>query len=211
MSGSTEPAFRHASVTALLEEVNRALTSPPGCGTRQILHFDSAERKLVVWYWPVYDAGDEVVIKESSRLYTRVVPCNLVEYRQQHHFRAPCCFIRFVSTPSLDGNDAVLVCLDNLYSTLGVRVRKYKRRALEESGRADFGQSEVSLTQKHGRSNSELGLDRACQMRLQQLGQGGLSEAHFMQAFMARVCALLRERQQHNHPQAIDLIAEDSV
>jgi len=106
-----------------------------------ILHYDPQSHDLQVWFWPVTQAG------------TRVPPSDLLDYRIDHEFRAPCCLcasnangVGFTESaiylaicgPYKDEYVAgcasdecgYLVCLERLYPKRGLILRKYPVRPL---------------------------------------------------------------------------------
>ncbi|KAH6877036.1 hypothetical protein BKA70DRAFT_1448285 [Coprinopsis sp. MPI-PUGE-AT-0042] len=119
----------------------------------QLLHFDSESNNILPWFWPVYDAEDAAVLVNPALLNARVAPDDLEEYRRCHVFLAPCCLcayisgIRYTETRIVvpEGSGAgdsgtfvaecaqqrcgYSVCLELFYPLIGMRLRKYERRA----------------------------------------------------------------------------------
>ncbi|KAH6908718.1 hypothetical protein BKA70DRAFT_1222324 [Coprinopsis sp. MPI-PUGE-AT-0042] len=194
----------------------------------QLLHFDSESNDILPWFWPVYDADDVAVLINPALLNARVAPDDLEEYRRCHVFLAPCCLCAYVSgiqytetrivVPEGSGGDSgtfvaecaqqrcgYSVCLELFYPLIGMRLRKYERRARPLDFAAHIAREGVHTQTTRDKAKDELFrpvlfaqsrkrkfevVDLSAspmvvrKKRLRRLGTTGISDAAFWDTFV---------------------------
>ncbi|KAH6879634.1 hypothetical protein BKA70DRAFT_1447794 [Coprinopsis sp. MPI-PUGE-AT-0042] len=133
----------HPTVHSFLKRIQAAHRAMASRGfMRQVFHYSASTKKLEPWFWPVYDGEGN-----PERGTCRVEPSGLEEYRRYHELQAPSCLcalidrvpytetrIGLVESGERRGAYAAecaekrcgyIVYLDDFYTALGLRVRKY--------------------------------------------------------------------------------------
>ncbi|KAH6888985.1 hypothetical protein BKA70DRAFT_883304 [Coprinopsis sp. MPI-PUGE-AT-0042] len=172
MPRSFQLSPRSHSLQFFLDKLDGAHGAIATRSSRQVLHYHAATRSLVPWFWPVYD--EEFDQQRGLHLRNaRVEPSALEEYRRHHKFRAPSCLCSLVDgteyTESrigvLSGGDrggvyvaecadakcGYRVYLDDFYSALGLRIKKFDCRGVLEAKMA-----KIANTKKTQNSLSRL-------------------------------------------------------
>ncbi|KAH6871074.1 hypothetical protein BKA70DRAFT_1451457 [Coprinopsis sp. MPI-PUGE-AT-0042] len=97
----------------------------------QVLHYSASTKRLEPWLWPVYDGEGN-----PERQTSRVEPSGMEDYRRYHEFQAPTCLCLVergerrgaYAAECAEKRCGYIVYLDDFYTVLGLRMKKYARR-----------------------------------------------------------------------------------
>ncbi|KAH6907246.1 hypothetical protein BKA70DRAFT_1223606 [Coprinopsis sp. MPI-PUGE-AT-0042] len=152
MSASLSSSSRHAIICSCLRRILASRTGKKRkTFDRQVLHYDFHSGSLMIWFWPVYNNQDKAVRDDPRLENAQVPPSDLEEYAREHELRAPCCLcaliddvpyteskIRLAGPEGSRTGTYVAECamnrcgyyvyLEDFYTLLGLRVRKYALR-----------------------------------------------------------------------------------